>query len=68
MIDELINALENYKKAKKQYKKACKKCEYDRSYFLNEEIEDVENSKKELHEIFKMYIASIVKEITIKNL
>jgi peptidyl-tRNA hydrolase len=68
MIDELINALENYKKAKKQYKKDCKKCEYDSSYFLSQEIEYVENSKKELHEIFKMYIASIVKELEIKNL
>jgi len=68
MIAELINALENYKKAKKQYKKAYKKCEYDRSYFLSQEIEYVENSKKELHEIFKMYVASIVKELTIKNL
>jgi hypothetical protein len=68
MIDELINALENYKKAKKQYKKDCKKCNFDRSYFLNEALNDVHNSKKELHEIFKMYVASIVKELTIKNL
>ena len=63
MINELIDALENLQEAKAEYKKAAKNCQYDKSYFLYEEIKNVDKAKDELADIFKSAVTSVVIEI-----
>lgn len=63
MIEDLINALENLQDAKAEYKEAAKTCEYDRSYFLNREIEAIDKAKEELYAIFTSAVSAVVIDI-----
>lgn len=62
MIEDLINALENYQEAKKDLDQKSKKCEYDRSYFLSDEIDEVKKYKNELTDLFKKTVIEIIEE------
>jgi len=59
-MDDLIEAFEAYQKAKKIYKKRSKNCLYDRSYFLSDEIEQVEKTKEALSKCFKSAVLEAV--------
>lgn len=61
-MEDLIRAFENYQEAKNDLKEKSKNCEYDRSYFLSEEIERVEETKKELTSLFIKAVSNIVHE------
>ena len=67
-MEDLIQAFEEYQDARNDLKEKSKKCEYDRSYFLSEEIERVGKAKKELSFLFKKAVLSIInEELTIKT-
>lgn len=55
-IDDLVNAFEDFIDAKNNYKMKAKNCEYDRGYFLSDEIERTEKAKDRLKETLDNYI------------
>lgn len=47
MIDSLLDNIEAYSKAKRDYEEKSKTCEYDRGYFLYREQERIDIAREE---------------------
>lgn len=58
MIDDLLNALENYIEAKHKHDKEKAKCEYDWGYFCYDEIKRKDDAKEEV----KKFLISLIDE------
>ena len=61
-MTNLIEAIDQYIEAKKDYDKKAEKCQYDRSYFLYDEQERVEKCKELMSIAFEAEVLKVIQK------
>jgi hypothetical protein len=62
-MKELLESIEEYLEARKEYAACVYSCEYDAGYFCSSEEDNVELALQKSESIFKKLIAQAVEEI-----
>lgn len=66
-IDEILDAIEDYKNSKAEYVRCVESCESDASYFCYDQGKQLDRSKADLDGCLRRYVLSVIEDVLIPD-